>query len=198
MTLFLRGPEGGWSLGWQERGGVLAFDIETTGLDPERCEVTCACAYDGAGVERTFVFEPAGPRRSDHPRDYGFAGGWGHPEEFMALLDAAPRLCAFNGVRFDVPFLCRRWGVPAWRAAAWVAKLLDPFEASRLGLGRTFGLEALLRANGLQGKTGSGKEAVRMAAEGRWAELGAYCMHDTIMTHRVATLPRMALPLRRF
>lgn len=196
MLGFDRGaPSGEWRLlGLGDGERMLAFDIETTGLDPGACEVTCACAYDGRGTERAFVFEPGGPRRSDHPRDYGFEGGWGDPEEFMGLLDAAPRLCAFNGVRFDLPFLARRWGVPDARVGAWVRKLFDPFEACRLGLGRTFSLERLLAANGLRGKTGSGLEAIAMAREGRWAELAEYCMHDTRMTHAAAAMGALALP----
>ena len=97
---------------------MLAFDIETTGLDAETCEVTCACAYDPClGVERSFLFALGDS-----------------PDEFMGLLDEAPLLCAFNGVRFDIPFMCRRWGVSDERAGRWVAKLLDPFEACILGL----------------------------------------------------------------
>ena len=174
--MFRRRAGGCWLVAGASAGGVLAFDIETTGLDPEVCEVTCACAYDGRGVERGFVF----------PRD--------DPEGFLALLDEAPRLCAFNGVRFDLPFLAKRWGVPDERVGGWVRKLFDPFEACRLGLGRTFSLDRLLHANGLQGKTGSGLQAVEMARDGRWDELEMYCMHDTIMTHSVASMPACALP----
>ena len=179
--MFKRGVyDGGW---WYQAGagGMLAFDIETTGVCPRRGHVTCACAYDPeAGVERTFYFG---------------AGQTGDAEEFMGLLDGAPRLCAFNGVRFDLPFLAHCWGVPAGRVGGWVRKLVDPFEASKLVLCRTFSLNRLLGCNGLQGKTGSGLQAVTMALEGRWEELGEYCMHDTKMTHRVASLAAMALPL---
>jgi hypothetical protein len=173
---------------------MLAFDIETTGLDMARDRITCACAYDACGTERAFIFMPEGSRRTDHPRDYGFDGGWGDPEEFMALLDDAPRLCAFNGVRFDVPFIARQWGAPTERVEGWMRKLFDPFEASRAALGRTFKLEQLLQTNGLQGKTGSGTAAITMAREGRWAELEEYCMHDTRMTHAAASLAVIALP----
>jgi hypothetical protein len=172
------GSPGGWRLlGRGDGERMLAFDIETTGLDPANSEVTCACAYDG-DEEWAFVF---GQCKED-------------PEEFMALLDAAPRLCAFNGVRFDLPFLARRWGVPDARVGAWVRKLYDPFEACRLALGRTFSLDRLLAANGLRGKTGSGLQAVEMARDGRWDELAEYCMHDTKMTHAVAGMAACALP----
>jgi hypothetical protein len=109
-------------------------------------------------------------------------------EEFLAMMDDAPLLCAFNGVRFDLPFLARRWGIPDERVGGWVRKMVDPFEACKLALNRTFSLNKLLVANGLPVKTGSGLEAVRMAHEKRWGELAEYCMHDTKMTHAAVTL----------
>ena len=161
-------------------GRLLAVDIETTGLDPRVDDVTCACAFDPeGGVSRAFVFG----------RD-----GAAAREEFLALLDAAPRLCAFNGVRFDLPFLARRWGIGPERVGGWVRKLVDPFEASKLALARTFSLDRLLAANGLSGKTGHGLHAVALAREGRWDELADYCMHDTRMTHAAAALPALRLP----
>jgi len=176
--------KGEWRYTTPASGGgapVLAFDIETTGLDAESCEVTCACAYDpDRGVERSFVFA-TGDR----------------PEEFTRLLDDAPLLCAFNGVRFDLPFLARRWGVPDAKVGSWVRKMVDPFEGCKLALGQTFSLNRLLEENGLPVKTGSGLEAVRMAKEARWAELAEYCMHDTKMTHAAVTLAGgMLLPCK--
>ena len=110
---------------------MLAFDLETTGLDPEVDDVTCACAYDpDAGVDLTFFFR----------------GGVGDtPEAFFALLDGAARLCA---------------------------------------------------ANGLDSKTGTGGDAVVLAREGRWDELGAYCRQDTVKTRGVSLLASVLLPLR--
>lgn len=157
---------------------IMAFDIETTGLDSETCDVTCACAYDPDGqIERSFVFA-----RGDDP------------EDFMKLLDEAPLLCAFNGVRFDIPFLAKKWAAPNERVGKWIRKLVDPFEACKLALGRTFSLDKLLSANGLQGKTGSGMAAVIMAKEERWDELAEYCMHDTKMTHAAVKLPKLTIP----
>ncbi len=160
---------------------MLAFDIETEGLDPSVHAITCACAYDpDAEIAQTFIFAKGDSR-----------------EEFMLLLDRAGTLCAFNGVRFDVPFMARSWGVDIARVAGWMLKLVDVYEATRLCIGRGFSLNALLAANGLQGKTGSGLEAVAMARDGRWDELGAYCMHDTRMTHEVTCKPEISLPLGR-
>jgi hypothetical protein len=155
---------------------MLAFDLETTGLDPRVCEITCASAW-GDGVQESFIF-PTGDE----------------PEAFMQLLDAAERLCCFNGVRFDIPFMQARWAVPPERVAAWRVKVHDVFEGCRLGLGLTFSLNALLSVNGRAAKTGSGAEAVEMAKAGRWEELGAYCLADARLTHGVSSLARIRLP----
>jgi uncharacterized protein YprB with RNaseH-like and TPR domain len=36
---------------------MLAFDIETEGLDPLKHAVTCACVFNGQGVAETFLFK---------------------------------------------------------------------------------------------------------------------------------------------
>ena len=159
---------------------MLAFDLETTGLDPAAHAVTCACAYDPlSGIDVTF-FPPLGDDL----------------QPFFALLDAAPVLCAFNGARFDIPFLQTRYQLPEERVRPWILKLYDVYEACRLAFGAGFSLNALLDANGLESKTGSGREAITLAEQGRWDELGAYCRMDTVKTYEAAALPRLRLPLR--
>lgn len=157
---------------------MLAFDLETTGLDPARDRITCAAAYDpDTGIERVFFF----PLGDD-------------PEAFMRLLDDAERLCAFNGAEFDMAFIAAQLGASSERQRAWRLKLHDVYVACKWGLGTTFPLQALLEANGLQGKTGTGGDAVRLFREGRWTELGDYCLHDTRMTHRVSSLESIVIP----
>ena len=163
---------------------MLAFDIETEGLDPLKHAVTCACVFNGQGVAETFLFkqEDAEEDRAQQAR-------------FIARLDAAPRLCAFNGVRFDIPFLVKAWQLPPEKAEAWVRKTVDVFEACKLGLGRTFGLDRLLSVNGLESKTGTGLHAVQLAKAKAWDELGAYCMQDTRLTYLVTCQHQIAVPL---
>jgi len=159
-------------------GPVLSFDIETTGLKSDAA-VTCACAWDpDSGVDYRECTPTGAPLR-----------------RFMELLDSAPLLCAFNGVRFDLPFLAKRWNVPADRVGRWVAKLVDPFEACRQALGKTFSLDKALCANGIACKTGSGAEAVVMARQRKWAELMEYCMADTKKTRELVKLERVLLPI---
>jgi RNase_H superfamily len=158
---------------------VLAFDIETTGFRAEDT-VTCVCAFDpDRGIEFS-ACTPMGERC----------------DAFLQLLDEAPLLCAFNGARFDVPFIVRRWGITSERAGSWARKLVDPFEACKLALGVTFSLDKLLAANGIACKTGCGSQAVVMAREKNWAELAEYCMQDTKKTHQAIRLGRLALPGR--
>jgi hypothetical protein len=160
---------------------MLAFDLETTGLCPFTNKVTCAAVCDSeAGFERVFIFSTGDS-----------------PEEFMRLLDDAPRLCAFNGASFDLPFIRHQLGASARRVRAWRLKLHDVFEACKLALDITFSLDALLELNGLPGKTGSGGDAIRLAREEKWAELGEYCLNDTRRTFAVSTLPRIELPRTR-
>jgi predicted PolB exonuclease-like 3'-5' exonuclease len=160
---------------------MLAFDLETTGLDPAKHTITCACVCDPERhFERAFLF---------HLGD--------DPEEFMRLLDDADRLCAFNGAQFDIPFIERAFRVEPKRGVAWRMKLHDVYEACRLALGITFPLQDMLELNGIPGKTGSGAEAVQLASEGRWDELKAYCLNDAVKTHQVSSLSRIVLPCTR-
>jgi hypothetical protein len=169
---------------------MLAFDLETSGLNPCVDLITCAAAFDpDAGIERVFFFarlegDTLVPRLDD-------------AEEFMLLLDAADRLCAFNGAKFDIPFLQAVLKPAPERVLSWRLKLHDVFEACRLALCVTFPLQALLEVNGIPGKTGSGADAIRLAQEGRWEELGDYCLHDTRVTHMVSSLGRIRLPKTR-
>ena len=157
---------------------MLAFDIETMGLDPRKHDITAACAFDpDAKVDRCFVF----PRGDD-------------PDEFMALLDAADRLCAFNAVRFDLPFMAARWRIPDARVGAWVRKLFDPFEACKLGINATFSLNALLDRNGIPVKISHGTHAIEMAVSRDWQQLEEYCRDDTVKTYYACQIRGLMLP----
>ena len=146
---------------------MLCFDIETTGLDPNRCKVTVVCTED-------FV--------SGETKCYEFAR---KPDEFEALrgqlikhFDDSISLCAFNGIRFDIPFLAKALQIDKFKIANWVAKTSDILEQSRLRMKKTFSLNLLCEKNSIPVKISDGKEAVRMAQEGRWDELNLYCAQD--------------------
>ena len=157
---------------------MLAFDLETTGKDISSDHITCAGVYDpDAGIERFFIFALGDD-----------------PEEFMRLLDQAERLCAFNGVRFDIPLIERCFRPSVARVSAWRLKLHDVFEACKLALDITFPLQSLLELNGIPGKTGSGLDAIQLALDEDWQSLGTYCLNDTKQTHTVSSLPFIRIP----
>jgi len=157
---------------------MLSFDIETTGLDPREHRITCAAVFDpDREIERCFVFE-----KGDDP------------EEFMAILDSSPVLCAFNGAGFDIPFIHSFFKVDNRRVAAWREKLHDVYEGCRSALAVTFPLQKLLELNKIPGKTGSGADAIQLARDARWDELAEYCLNDVRSTHAVSTLPLIQIP----
>lgn len=163
---------------------MVAFDIETMGFNPLKERITAAAVYDGNGLSKVFVFKDEDADEDARLRD-----------EFISILDNAPRLCAFNGVRFDIPYIIKHWRLDPARAHAWVLKTVDIFEACKLGLRQTFKLAQLLSVNSLESKTGSGAEAVGLARDREWEKLGAYCLQDTRLTYLATAQLGVMLPL---
>lgn len=146
---------------------MLCFDIETTGLSPKDSKITVVCVENFVTGE-TFTYE--------------FAR---YPESFLFLraalikqFDNALSICGFNAIRFDIPFLATELKIDEERKCAWVFKTSDILEQSRLLYKSTFGLNLLCQANKIPVKISDGKEAIKMAKEGRWDELNAYCAMD--------------------
>jgi hypothetical protein len=111
------------------------------------------------------------------------------PEQFqlnrfqiLQCLDSARHILAFNGANFDLPVLARCLGAPV---GPWMDKLVDPLYAARALWRSGQRLDDFLALNGLPLKTGTGSHAVELAREGRWVELGDYCMMDTRLTYDV-------------
>lgn len=156
---------------------MLAFDIETTGLDSKTCRITVACVFDpDRQIRRAFNFLRDPAKYEDEKK------------EFLQCLDDAPALCSFNGVRFDIPFIAAQFGVPAEQQGRWMLKLFDYFEICRLCYRSSCSLDNLLRHNGYtELKTSSGLQAVQWAEEGQWDMLEEYCMQDTVLTHKISS-----------
>jgi len=122
---------------------MLTFDIETTGLDPAISVVTVVCTKDfRTGERRAYEF---GRVRAGEPQSEALLR-----DELIQSFDAAESLCAFNSVRFDIPFLHAALKLSETTTAAWLLKTTDIFEAARLGLfgpAHTFGLNLLCQHN---------------------------------------------------
>ena len=160
---------------------MLAFDIETTGLDAAKHSITVVALFgDIPGAD--------GPTRVDLVLNFARDGMEPNRARLLELMQQATALCAFNGIRFDIPFIVKRLAVPPEEASEWARKLYDPFEESKLLTDRTLSLNKLLAQHGLESKTGSGLEAVHLAERGEWKELELYCRQDAVLTHTVATI----------
>ena len=147
---------------------TVFFDIETTGLgDGDTVTVVCAEHYE-SGVRRVFNFAKAATD-DERARLRG---------SLVREFDRATALCAYNGVRFDLPFLQRALTIPVETVTEWVLKTSDILEQLRLRENTTCKLDYLCTLNGVPSKSSSGLEAIRMAAEGRWEELELYCAND--------------------
>ena len=162
---------------------MLAFDIETEGFDALKHRITVACVYDpDAEIKKSFNF---------------IVGGEKSTEDFLKCLDDADSICAFNGARFDIPFIVKRFSVPKERYEKWYAKLFDYFEVCKVVFNSSCSLNNLLAANGQEVKSSTGAQAVEWAKEEKWDELVDYCMADTILTHQISSMPSVRIPLTK-
>ncbi len=128
-----------WRLYENVREEACFLDIETTGLDPARDEVTTVSVHRG-GETRTFV------------RGRDLTG-----ERLRTELEAASLLVTFNGARFDVPFLEANYDLDA---SLPHVDLMYP--CRKLGLDG--GLKRIEREVGLERDLPdlSGRDAVRL------------------------------------
>ena len=164
---------------------MLAFDIETEGLNCTTNKIIVASVYDpDRGIQRTFNFM-ADPSKFESERD-----------AFLQVMEDAPSLCSFNGVRFDIPFIAAQFGVPPDQHGRWVLKTLDYFEICKLCFGSSCSLNNLLLANSLETKSSHGLQAMEWARQGNWRDVEDYCMRDAVLTHQVSTgLASVVIPL---
>ena len=75
----------------------------------------------------------------------------------------------------------RAWALSDTQVGLWMAKLVDPLYVVRgvFGTQQCVKLQSVLLRNGLEGKSGSGADAVVLAREQRFQELLLYCEQDT-------------------
>ncbi len=133
----------------------LCFDIETTGLDAARDDVTMVCCEDVATGERTtYNFGILCKRNESCDKLL---------QSLIRQFDEATCLCAFNGIRFDLPFLHQALQIHSDVITRWVMKTVDPLEFLRLSGHRTSSLDKICTHNHIDSKSSSGQHAVEMA-----------------------------------
>jgi uncharacterized protein len=156
-------PGDQWRI-YREFSAQAAFvDIETTGLSADFDQITVVGLLAG-GTFRAFV----------QGRDL---------EQFPAFVSDFPLVITFNGARFDLPFLRRKF--PGFRPHAHI-DLRYPLSK----LGHKGGLKQIERKLGIVRPTHlrevDGYEAVRLWSEHRRGKAGAlerlleYCQHDVV------------------
>lgn len=169
---------------------MLAFDIETTGLQPETDLVTVVSTYDGYAAQ-SFLFVCINKENGKLQYRPDF-------EEIKTklcnVLENAPMLAAFNGFKFDIPFLQKALKLDIHFTGRLMIKTFDPFQICKLMHQRTFPLNMLLELNNMSVKTGSGTNAITQAQEGRFAELCQYCEDDARLTYEVCQKPELLIP----
>ena len=148
----------------------LCFDIETTGLDASRDEVTMICSQDlHTGTRRSYNFGL--PSSLDEPADDLL-------KQLVKEFDEADCLCAFNGIRFDLPFMQQALHLHVDVITRWVLKTVDPLEFLRLSGHPTTSLDKICIHNNIVSKSSTGLRAIQMAHDGLWEELEEYCQQD--------------------
>lgn len=158
---------------------MLAFDIETTGLKPDRHEITIVCTEDFATGKRT-AYEFGRLKVAGDNKGYENA-----KQQMLHDLTMATTLCAFNGLAFDIPFIHKFFSVDNAVVAEWKRKLSDIFVHCKNAYMHTFSLNLLCEKNNVPVKISSGLQAVEWAREHNWDSLLEYCTADVAILNNL-------------
>lgn len=162
---------------------VWALDIETLGLLEQKPlpEITCVCLFDGNQEIKLQLYGVSPATRKENV------------SHLLQLLDSADQLVGFNAVLFDLEFIKQSFGISDDNMGRWVRKTIDVYMYLRYALTSTTGLSQLLASNQLPSKTGSGKQAISMALEGKFEDLLDYCLMDAKLVYQLCKLPAIVL-----
>lgn len=157
-------------MAWNAGMKFLCFDIETTGLDATRDEVTMICTQDlTTSDQKSYNF---GILSSQEVSADALV------KQLIKDFDEAQCLCAFNGIRFDLPFMQQALDIDEDVITRWVLKTVDPLEYLRLTGHRTASLDKICIHNNIASKSSTGLRAIEMAKDEQWDELEQYCQQD--------------------
>jgi hypothetical protein len=176
-----------------KNASMLALDIETLGLNEKRDLITVISLYDPSkNIERVLRFVEITIEEGyvRYKKDYRRTVG-----ELVEILDKADHLCGFNAVSFDIPFVACQFKIPAKTVSMWKDKTFDILQTARCNFNRTFSLNLLVAMNTSSGgKTSDGLQAIKMAEDGQWEELEAYCLQDSVLIHEISSMKTINCP----
>jgi len=149
-----------------EKYAVL--DIETTGLNPIDCQVTCICTKDSEGYWHN-----------------GFVGDGNFTEKHLIqnIIDNLIKknvkvLITKNGKMFDIPFMIVRNP-----KVAEFLKSLKHIDIQEYTEGRVK-LSDMAFLLGTENKSGKGENAIRLWKEKEYTKLVEYCKQDVEVTEQ--------------
>ena len=174
--------------------GMLAFDIETLGLNEHRHLITVISLYDpSTNTERVLRFVEYNTEEGCLRYKKGYRD---LVVDLVNMLDKADHLCGFNAISFDIPFISYQFQIPSKTVTRWQEKTFDILQIARCHFKRTFSLTLLRTLNEVQstGKTGNGLAAVELAEASKWVELEAYCLEDSRLIHQISSLAIINCP----
>ena len=160
---------------------VAVLDIETTGLDKEKCEITVVVIVIYDTVKRNI--------RNSHcyniclEREKGEGPYEQTKREISAILNEAEKLVAHNGRSFDLPWLAH-WIFPNQEdiISTWNAKTIDFCYEGKQRMDSYIGMQQVCDTNNiLISKIATGKQAILWAQEREWALLEEYCTADVMV-----------------
>jgi hypothetical protein len=158
---------------------MIIFDIETTGLDFERDDITVVSCYDSvSGEYHDFSFFEV--RKTGTTGDYDTLC-----KKMTVLFDNADSIAAYNGVRFDIKFIAHYFKIDSSKYLAWLLKCVDLFEMMKIYTEVNFSLNYVAKCNSMDQKISNGREAIKMALSGRYRQLYDYCRKDVEITYQI-------------
>lgn len=151
----------------------ICFDIETTGLNGWVDKITCICAVDSEGKK----FSDYNPNEKEMISN------------FLNWLNDRPKEEYFfiskNGKLFDIPFIMATLAMKGPLDNEH-KKLLEyeHFDLQEITY-KWIGLNDMAKLLKCKTKNGLGKDAIKLAKEGKFDELIEYCMNDVYVTEAV-------------
>ena len=157
---------------------MLSFDIETEGLHARQGhKITVIC------TECFHTREKRAYEFAKHAHDADKLAQL--REDVITAFDAAPSLCAFNGIKFDLPFMAIALKLPYDTVKRWKSKTSDILESCREVYMHTFSLNLLCEKNEIPIKISTGLAAIKMAADGEYDNLREYCEADVTILNNL-------------
>lgn len=159
----------------------LYLDIETTGLDPWfGSKITCICAkaeFTNNNEQKFEIFQES-LRDKDEGMLIRYFFNW--------LANKTDCMFVFhNGVKFDIPFILTRATINGFSMDKFDFIFKMSFFDTMTIIKKWLSLNDLAKLYRVEGKNGTGENAIALYQAGKFDELENYCMQDVNVTKNV-------------